>query len=238
LAVVVTGALGGLGSSVVDAFLHDGMAVAALDVGDPESRQVDLGHGDNLKRMWVDVTSVESVRRAADEVWSWRPATVLVNCAAITSRVDFLELEEREWCRVVDVNLTGTFITSQEFGRRMAAAGGGVIVNVSSTSAVIARGHLAHYAASKGGVRQLTKSMAIGLAGDGVRVIAVAPGPLERAIVGGGGVGGAQRVDRIAVGRLGLYSEVAAAIKFLASDECAFATGTSFYIDGGMTSAL
>jgi NAD(P)-dependent dehydrogenase (short-subunit alcohol dehydrogenase family) len=162
---------------------------------------------------------------------------VLVNSAGIDGAgVGALELDPAAWRRVLEVNLTGPFLVARAVARHMAAAGGGAIVNVSSLNGVAAEPHFAEYNSSKGGLDTLTRSLAVDLVHDNIRVNAVCPGyiltPMTERYIADPAVGGAITAA-IPMGRVGDPSEVAAAIAFLASDDASYITGELLVVDGG-----
>jgi NAD(P)-dependent dehydrogenase (short-subunit alcohol dehydrogenase family) len=162
------------------------------------------------------------------------PPTALVNNAGIYPDNTLLDMPEAVWDAVIDTNLKGTFLCAQRFARaRVAAGGGGGIVNLASTAAFSARTGAGHYSASKAGVSALTRSMAQEWGPHGIRVNAVAPGLIE---VEGDRVTPEYKshfLPMIPLGRTGVPPDVAAAVVFLISDAAAFITGTVLPIDGG-----
>jgi NAD(P)-dependent dehydrogenase (short-subunit alcohol dehydrogenase family) len=164
---------------------------------------------------------------------------VFVSCAAVLSRVPFLELTEAEWDRIHAVNLRGSFVTGQEAARHMVArGGGGRIIMVSSVNQATVNRGIAHYAATKGGVMQLAKAMALELAPMGITVNLIAPGTIEtdlnRDFLAESGNRRA-KLGLIPMDRLGRPEDVAGAAVFLASEAAAYVTGATVVVDGGLT---
>ena len=164
---------------------------------------------------------------------------ILVHCAATLARVPFLDLDDAEWDRVHAVNLRGAFATAQEVARGMARRGaGGRIIMVSSVNQDHPTLHLAHYVASKGGVRMLARAMAIELAGQGITVNLIAPGTIEtdlnRAALADDGFRKI-KLGLIPTGHIGTPGDVAGAAVYLASDAARYVTGTTITVDGGLT---
>ena len=167
--------------------------------------------------------------------------TGLVNCAGIYPVTPMLDIDLEEWDRVLAINLRAPFLATRALARHWQRSGTpAVVVNVASTAAVLARPGTAHYAASKAGLVQLTRVMAIELAPHRIRVNAVAPGLIatERVMAHATGTGAAEhsaKLGRIPAGREGTPEEVARAIRFLLSDQAAYATGSVLTLDGGFT---
>jgi NAD(P)-dependent dehydrogenase (short-subunit alcohol dehydrogenase family) len=162
---------------------------------------------------------------------------VLINNAGIFKAADFLEVSEEDWDAVIDVNLKGAFLVGQACAREMARQGGGAIVNMSSVNGVTAIPSIASYNASKGGVNQLTRVMALALADRGVRVNAVAPGTIATELAAKAVLTSEEAKTRILtrtpMKRLGEPSEIADVCAFLASDAASYMTGEIVYVDGG-----
>jgi len=160
---------------------------------------------------------------------------VLVNNAGTGSSAKFLETSLDDWRHVLEVNLTGAFVCAQAAARRMVQAGGGRIVNVTSVHEHVPLEGSSAYSASKGGLGLLTKVMALELAEHGVLVNAVAPGEISTPMTGQHDAD-AHTEDRpgIPVGRPGDAREIATVIRFLASAEASYVTGSSFVVDGGL----
>jgi NAD(P)-dependent dehydrogenase (short-subunit alcohol dehydrogenase family) len=226
-------ALGAAGADVALHYYGDGTRAHAL---------VDRlrGAGRRAVALGADladpVAARARVRRAIEALGA---LDVLVCCAATLSRVPFLELTDAEWDRVHAVNLRGYFAVGQEAAREMVARGaGGRIIMVSSVNQVTVNRGLAHYVATKGGVMQLAKAMALELASVGVTVNLIAPGTIEtdlnRAFL-------AEPENRraklgfIPMERIGRPEDVAGAAVFLASDAAAYVTGATIVVDGGLT---
>ncbi len=151
---------------------------------------------------------------------------------------EFLDLDEKDFDRVIAVNLKGVFLAGQAAARQMAKQGsGGAIVNMSSVNAVLAIPNQIPYVVSKGGINQLTKVMAVALAPHRIRVNAVGPGTILTELAKGAVLGNAEAerkiLSRTPMGRLGEPDEVAKVALFLASDDASYMTGQTVYPDGG-----
>jgi NAD(P)-dependent dehydrogenase (short-subunit alcohol dehydrogenase family) len=222
--VVVTGGTSGIGAATVQRFRDEGSQVAALadrDVEDPG--------------LLCDVADADQVARAfarVDELLGG--VDVLVANAGISVRKPFLEIEEADWRRVLDVNLTGVFHCAQQAARRMAAGDGGVVLMTASTNGLTGHPFYADYNAAKAGVIQLARTMALELAPK-VRVNSVCPGyvltPMQRAEYSDEML--ADVNAGIPLGRHAAPEEIAALFAFLASDEGAYFTGATITVDGG-----
>jgi NAD(P)-dependent dehydrogenase (short-subunit alcohol dehydrogenase family) len=241
--IVVTGGASGIGERVVHAFAAEGASVVVADkdaVGAERVAAAVTTAGGSASATGLDVTDPAAVG-ACMEAAERRHGRldVLVNSAGVREVVPVLELSLEEWNRVLGINITGTFLASQAFARRVLAQGGtGAIVNLASTLGVVAAPSRAAYTASKHAVVGLTKEMAMELGEQGIRVNAVGPGvirtPLTERYFQEEAY--AQRVrDVHALGRWGEPDEIARAILFLASDEASFCTGTTLIVDGGWT---
>lgn len=159
---------------------------------------------------------------------------VLINNAGSESCRHILDLDEEEWDRVMNINLKGPFLCAQQAGRRMEKNGGGVIINISSIHDSVPRKGLSHYASAKGGLKMLSKCLALELAESNIRTISVAPGAIEtemnREEIAAFGV---EKFENwIPLGKIGQVNDVAPTIAFLCSDMAGYITGTDIYIDG------
>jgi NAD(P)-dependent dehydrogenase (short-subunit alcohol dehydrogenase family) len=153
-------------------------------------------------------------------------------------RADFLDLTEKDFDDVIRTNLKSVFLLGQIVARHMVQRGkGGAIVNMSSTSVVMTMPTLSPYAASKGGISSLTRAMSLSLAPHGIRVNAVGPGTIVTELNRDSLLADKATRDRILsrtpIGRLGTGDEVASVVSFLASDDAAYMTGQTVYVDGG-----
>lgn len=243
-ALVTGAATHGMGRAIAEALAAEGAEVAVHHYREAEAAaelvaalratgrravalQADLGD---------PVAARALVRRAVETLGA---LDVLVNNAAAFSRVPFLDLTDAEWDRVHAVNLRGYFATGQEAARHMVARGaGGRIIMVSSVNQVTVNPGLAHYVATKGGVMQLARAMALELAPAGVTVNLIAPGTIETDLNRQALADPATRQARLAripMRRLGQPEDVAGAAVFLASDAASYVTGATITIDGGLT---
>ncbi len=235
--VVVTGGASGIGAATAARFLEEGAKVVVLDCDargrDRVARELPALAG----VVAADVTLLPQVQRAfAEAIELMGAVDVVINNAGISIRHPFLEITPEEWGRVLAVNLTGVFHVGQVAARHMHAGAGGVILNTASTNGIVGYPHYADYNASKAGVIELTRSMALELA-PRIRVNAVAPGyvltPMQRAEYTDAMLDEVNR--KIPLGRHARPEEVAALFAFLASDDASFLSGHVYTIDGAET---
>jgi NAD(P)-dependent dehydrogenase (short-subunit alcohol dehydrogenase family) len=242
--VVVTGAARGIGKAIARRFLEEGARVVAADIdADGGSALVaELGAIGAVRFVACDVGDAASVANlVASAIAAFGEIDVLVNNAAILAAVDFLDLAEADFDRVLRVNLKGAFLCGQAVARHMVErvkAGGtaGAIVNLSSVNAVFAIANQVPYSVSKGGINQLTKVMALSLAPHGIRVNAIGPGSIMTEMLAAVMDDEAARkriLSRTPLGRIGDPAEIAAIAVFLASEQASYITGQTIYADGG-----
>jgi glucose 1-dehydrogenase len=235
---LITGGGRGIGQAIALAFAREGARVAVADVDGATAaataRRIGQRRALALQMDVADSMSVDAGFAALDRRWG--RIDIAVANAAIEPIVPFLELEEETWDRILDVNLKGTFLVAQRAARRMARRRRGVIITLSSVNAEVARPESAAYAASKGGVRQLTKAMAIGLAPLGIRVNAIGPGTvvtgLTRHLLRNRAWRDAVN-SRTPMQRVADPKEIAEVAVFLASEASSYMTGSTVYVDGG-----
>jgi 3-oxoacyl-[acyl-carrier protein] reductase len=242
---LVTGASQGLGRRFANMLAEHGahVGLAARQVGKCAELQHEIERqGGRAASVALDVTAgVDAIETALDEVErALGPIAILVNNAGVAVSKPVLEQSEADWDRVVDTNLKGAFFTAQAVARRMAArdpkpAHGGSIVNIASVLAQGVVGHLAPYAAAKGGLWQLTRSLALELARHQVRVNALAPGYIETEINRDflAGPAGERMRQRIPQRRFGMPTDLDGALLLLASDASRYMTGSIIVVDGG-----
>jgi glucose 1-dehydrogenase/3-oxoacyl-[acyl-carrier protein] reductase len=241
----VTGAGSGIGRATALRLANEGAAIAAIDLSQEtadETADLILAGGGKAVGAAADVRDLASVNEACQRALAAFGAIhYLVNNAGVVRMSHFADVSEEEWDLVLDTNLKGMFLVTQAVAPAIAEAGGGAIVNLSTIESEIvaaASGHpQVHYNASKGGVKMLTKALAVELARDGIRVNAVAPGPIATSFIPGGNVRSddswAYLSQRLLVDRVGEPEDVAAAISFLLSSDASFITGTQVPVDGG-----
>ena len=235
--VVVTGGTSGIGEATSRRFLEEGAQVVALAVGEDEvstAAQRIPGLAAAVRCDVADEAQVADAFEGVDELLGG--VDVLIANAGISIRKPFLEIEEADWRRVLDVNLTGVFHCAQQAARRMVAGDGGVILMTASTNGLTGHEYYADYNASKAGVILLARTMALELAPT-VRVNAVCPGyvltPMQKAEYTPEML---ERVNAtIPLGRHAKPEELAALYAFLASEEGAYFTGAVISMDGGET---
>ncbi len=232
--VLVTGGASGIGAATAARFLEEGASVCVLD-RDAEGNSRIAGELPGLAgTVEADVVDRSSVETAFEQAVSLTGGVdVLINNAGISIRHNFLDITPDEWERVIGVNLTGCFHVAQVAARHMVERGGGVILNTASTNGIVGYPYYADYNASKAGLIELTKSMALELAPT-IRVNAVAPGyvltTMQRAEYTDEMLDAVNK--KLPLGRHADPAEIAALFAFLASDEAAYITGHVYPIDG------
>lgn len=233
--VLITGGAGGIGSATAARFVEEGARVLILDRDAAACARLAAALPGLAGWIAADVAEPHDVARAFAELdGRLGGPDVVINNAGISLRHPFVDITTDEWRQVIDVNLGGVFYVAQQAARRMLARGGGVILNMGSTNGLMGYPYYADYNASKAGVIELTRSMALELAPT-IRVNAVCPGfiltPMQEAEYSPD----MQRVfaAKLPLARLGRPADVAALLAFLASDDAAFITGQAVVIDGG-----
>jgi NAD(P)-dependent dehydrogenase (short-subunit alcohol dehydrogenase family) len=237
--VIVTGAAQGIGRAVALHVASPGVHLAVWDVkrdGVEETAKLCHEKGAAARAWTVDVGDADAIEAAvAAFERAWGKPDGLVNNAGIFPRARALDMKLAEWEEVLRVNLTGTFLTARAVAARMKDLGRGAIVNTASGRALAGAANGAHYAASKGGIIALTKSLALDWAAYGIRVNCVIPGLTDtaqpRVEMGDNELYAAGA--RIPMGRIGRPEDIAAVVAFLLSDDAGYMTGQSVAANGG-----
>lgn len=247
---VVTGSSKGIGKAIAWAFAksgdYSGVVINSRDLEEAKraSKEINDSFTDNCDSIAIagDVSKEEDcIQLIADTIKKYKRIDVLVNNAGIQKDLPLTNITLADWHRVLDVNITGPFVCSREavkHMRKQQAPNGGCIINISSVHQMIPKPHYLPYSTSKAGIEMMTKTLALELAKDGIRVIVVAPGAIETDL----------NIDlqtdknelenvlkRVPTGRIGKPEEVANVVEFIASDKANYVTGSSFVVDGGMT---
>jgi 3alpha(or 20beta)-hydroxysteroid dehydrogenase len=232
---IITGAARGQGAAEARLFAAEGARVVLADVLDDEGEAVAAEIGDAAVYTHLDVTD-EPQWQAAVALAEDRfgPVTVLVNNAGILLFQPLHKTDLADFDRVMRVNVQGVFLGMKSVTPSMTKAGGGSIVNISSTAGLQGLPHLGAYVASKWAVRGLTKTAAIDLGHRNIRVNSVHPGGIDTPMVAGTS-GDAPFYKRLPVPRMGSADEAARAVLFLASDEASYIAGAELAVDGGAT---
>ena len=244
---VITGSSKGIGRAIALAFAksntYSGIVVNARKREEAErvAKEVqDIGNSNSIAVI-ADVSQEADCIRLIDEIVKYYGRIdVLVNNAGIQQEVPFEDTSIEVWQKIIAVDLTGPFVCSREAVKHMLNQNpkGGCIINISSVHQIIPKPHYLPYATSKAGIEMMTKTLALELAHDNIRVNAVAPGAIEtdmneelkedRAELN-------KVLRRIPLRRIGTSEEVANMLEFLASDKASYITGSTFFVDGGMT---
>jgi 3-oxoacyl-[acyl-carrier protein] reductase len=235
--VLITGGASGIGAATAARFLEEGAQVVVLDRDDKGRAQIQRQLPNLAGTVAADVSNLQQVQSAFNEaVQRMGGVDILINNAGISIRHKFLDITPQEWDRILAVNLTGVFYVAQTAARHMWERGSGVILQTASTNGLVGQPFYADYNATKAGVIELTKTMALELAPK-IRVCAVAPGyvltPMQRAEYTDKMLDEVNR--KVPMGRHAKPEEIAALFAYLASEDAAYITGQVFTCDGAET---
>ncbi len=234
--MIVTGGARGMGASHARGFIAEGANVVIADVVKQEGQSLADELGDRAIFSSLDVRSEAdwaATVTAAENAFG--PVSVLVNNAGIVHFAMIADTTPTDWSRVIDINLTGTYLGIRAVASSMRKANGGAIVNISSGAGMSGAFGLGAYVASKWGVRGLTKTAALELARDKIRVNSIHPGATRTTMAAQPDVEAvmAASVKNLAIPRIAEPEELTRLVLFVASDEASFSTGSEFIADGG-----
>jgi glucose 1-dehydrogenase len=240
----VTGGDQGIGRAIVERLAAEGADVALCyrsnKAGADEVTAILQKSGRKAVAFQCDVSKVDEGQRfVADAVKQLGRIDILVNNAGLERRADFWDVTESDYDLVLNVNLKGPFFVTQAFVRhRMQAKAGGKVINISSVHEELPFPHFATYCASKGGIKMLTRNLSIELAPLGITINSIAPGAIETPInkkLLNDPVKLKSLLENIPLKRLGKPEDVAGVAAFLASSDADYVTGTTYFVDGGLT---
>lgn len=235
---LVTGGAQGIGYACAEALMADGAKIILADINKDGVMAAAEKLGNGTIAMVCDMADADQINAMYDQIEADHGGlSIVVNNAGIALPNDFLETDLADFKRVIDINLTGVFLSIQRAAKAMIKAGiEGAIVNMSSINAVVAIPTIPAYCASKGGVNQLTKSSSLALAPHNIRVNAIGPGSIDTDMLAGVNSNpDAMKMvmSRTPLQRIGSPTEIADVVAFLASSKASYITGETIYVDGG-----
>ncbi|MGP3534151.1 glucose 1-dehydrogenase [Microbacterium sp. RD1] len=240
--VLITGGAGGQGASHAHAYVREGASVAITDVRDEAGQALADELGERATFLRLDVAREADWTKAIASVEErFGPLTVLVNNAGVGSVPTLIEEGTVEdWQRVIDVNITGQYLGIRAAVPSLRRAGGGSIVNIASMAANTGLAYLSPYVASKWAIRGLTRTAALELGRDGIRVNSIHPGVVDTPFIteplrpGVAPTSDSYSAEPFAIKRMAQPEEITEMLLYLTSDAAAFVTGSEFVIDGGL----
>jgi glucose 1-dehydrogenase len=241
--IAISGGDQGIGRAIAERLAQEGADIAICYRSNQSGANEVLGEIQKLGRraaaVQCDVGKISDGQHFISEaVNQLGKLDILVNNAGLERRADFWDVTEADYDAVLNVNLKGLFFLTQAFVRhRMQAKSGGKVINISSVHEELPFPHFSSYCASKGGVKMLTRNLSIELAPLGITINSIAPGAIETPInknLLNDPVKLKNLLENIPLNRLGEPSDVASIAAFIASDDCSYVTGTTFFVDGGL----
>ena len=240
---IISGGARGQGATEARMFAREGAKVVFGDLLDDEGKQVEAEineSGGEATYVHLDVTREDDWRSAVETaITRYGKLDILVNNAGILIRKGLEETTVEDWDRIMGVNAKGVFLGTKQAIPAMRRAGGGSIINISSTAGLVGSPNGSpSYTATKGAVRLFSKATAIQYAKEGIRCNSVHPGPIDTEMIRDTISDPArleQRMQRLPMGRVGKAEDIAYGVLYLASDESSFVTGSELVIDGGTT---
>ena len=236
---LVTGGAQGIGKTISEELVRNGAHVVLGDVnreGAQATAEAINNNGGSASAVKIDVSNAAEVKQVFDSILKdKKPVDILINNAGITRDGLMIRMKELDWDSVLNINLKGTFLCSQQAAKQMMKQKSGVIVNIASIVGVMGNFGQANYSASKAGVIGLTKTLAREVASRGIRVNAVAPGFIDTEMTRVLDESVRQSlIEQIPLAKLGLPEDVARCVAFLVSDRSSYITGQVINVNGGM----